>query len=174
MSKTWSCLQGKMTGPCSQLCLVCRQQWAPVGAFRQVDVALLFSPDVLTVCTLVVVVAVVFFFSIIVSQNSLGWKRLLKSLSPSILLALPSLPLNPVPRCHIYRAFKPFQGWWLYHPGQPVPVFDYSFSEEISSNIQPKCPLVQLDAISSHPSLATWKKRLPHPLPQGSQWPPLR
>ncbi|KAK4818705.1 hypothetical protein QYF61_017926, partial [Mycteria americana] len=43
-------------------------------------------------------------------------------------------------------------GWGLHHiPGQPVPMLDNPSSEEIFPNIQPKPPLVQLEAISSHP-----------------------
>ena len=44
------------------------------------------------------------------------------------------------------------QGWGLYYfPGQPVPMLHKSFSEEIFLNIQSKAPLMQLEAISSHP-----------------------
>ena len=44
------------------------------------------------------------------------------------------------------------QGWWLHHlPGQPVPMPDYSLSKEIFPNIQSKPPLMQLEAIASHP-----------------------
>jgi len=48
--------------------------------------------------------------------------------------------------------FEPLQGWGLHHcPGQPGPMSDRSFSKELFSNIQPKPPLMQLEAISSHP-----------------------
>ncbi|KAK4818862.1 hypothetical protein QYF61_020081 [Mycteria americana] len=44
------------------------------------------------------------------------------------------------------------KGWRLNHfPGQPVPVPDNRFSEEIFPNILSKLPLVQLEAISSCP-----------------------
>jgi len=57
-----------------------------------------------------------------------------------------------VPKCHIYTFFEHLHGWGLNHfPGQPVPMPDHSFSKEIFPNIQSKCPLVQLEAISSHP-----------------------
>ena len=48
--------------------------------------------------------------------------------------------------------FEHLQGWWRHHlPGQPGPVSDHSFSKEIFPNIQSKPPLVQLEAIASHP-----------------------
>jgi len=44
--------------------------------------------------------------------------------------------------------FEPLQGWGLHHlPGQPVPVSDHSFSEEVFRNVQSKPPLMQLEAI---------------------------
>ena len=40
------------------------------------------------------------------------------------------------------------QGQWLHHlPGQPIPMPDHSFREEIFPNIQPEPPLAQLQAI---------------------------
>ncbi|KAK4810277.1 hypothetical protein QYF61_015307 [Mycteria americana] len=43
-------------------------------------------------------------------------------------------------------------GWRLHHfPGQPVPMLDNPFSEEIFPNTQSKPLLTQLEAISSHP-----------------------
>jgi len=48
--------------------------------------------------------------------------------------------------------FEHLQGWGLHHcPGQPVPMSDHSFSKEIFHNIQPKPPLMQPEATSSHP-----------------------
>lgn len=53
--------------------------------------------------------------------------------------ALPSPPINPVPRCHIHRSLKHLQGWWLHHhPGHPIPKPDNPSHEEISPNIQSK------------------------------------
>lgn len=50
------------------------------------------------------------------SQNHLGQKRSLTSSSSTINLALPSVSLNHVPKCHTYMPlFKYIQGWWL-HP----------------------------------------------------------
>ncbi|KAK4816070.1 hypothetical protein QYF61_011294, partial [Mycteria americana] len=67
-------------------------------------------------------------------------------------LALPSSPLNHVPKHHIYMYFKNLRGLQLNHfPGQPVPVLDNPFTEEIFPNIQSKPPLAQLEAISSCP-----------------------
>ncbi|KAK4826227.1 hypothetical protein QYF61_006268 [Mycteria americana] len=49
-------------------------------------------------------------------------------------------------------ANKRSNGWQLNHfPGQPVPMLDNPFSEVKFPNIQSKPPLVQLEAISSHP-----------------------
>ncbi|KAK4819038.1 hypothetical protein QYF61_024403 [Mycteria americana] len=46
----------------------------------------------------------------------------------------------------------PILGWRLNHfPGQPVPVLDDPFGEEIFPNTQSKPPLAQLEAISSCP-----------------------
>jgi len=49
-------------------------------------------------------------------------------------------------------SLKRLKGWSLNHfPGQPVPVLDNIFSEEIFPYIQSKPPLAQLEAVSSHP-----------------------
>ncbi|KAK4816266.1 LOW QUALITY PROTEIN: hypothetical protein QYF61_014338 [Mycteria americana] len=86
------------------------------------------------------------------SQNHIGWKRPLRSLSPTINLTLPRPPLHHVPKHLIQTSFKYLQGWRLNHfPGQPGPVLDNPFSGEKFPNIQSKPPLVQLEAISSHP-----------------------
>ena len=51
------------------------------------------------------------------------------------------------------RLFKSLQGQGLNHfPGQPVPMPDHSFSTEIFHSISHKPPLMQLEAIFSHPS----------------------
>ncbi|KAK4823681.1 hypothetical protein QYF61_005652 [Mycteria americana] len=81
-----------------------------------------------------------------------SWKRPLRSLSPTINLTLPRPPLYHVPKHLIQTSFKYLQGWRLNHfPGQPVPMLDNPFSEVKFPNIQSKPPLVQLEAISSHP-----------------------
>ncbi|KAK4807134.1 hypothetical protein QYF61_018475 [Mycteria americana] len=86
------------------------------------------------------------------SQNRIGWKRPLRSSSPTINLTLPRPPLHHVSKHLIQTSFKYLQGWRLNHfPGQPVPMLDNPFSEEIFPNIQSKPPLVQLEAISSRP-----------------------
>jgi len=47
---------------------------------------------------------------------------------------------------------EPLQGWGLHHyPGQPGPMPDHSFREEMFPDIQSKPLLAQLEAISSHP-----------------------
>jgi len=85
------------------------------------------------------------------SQSHWGWKRPLRSSSPTINPSPPRLP-NRVPKCHIHTLFEPLQGWGLPHrPGQPGPVSDRSFSKEIFPNIQSKPPLMQLEAIASRP-----------------------
>ncbi|KAK4821752.1 hypothetical protein QYF61_000813 [Mycteria americana] len=87
------------------------------------------------------------------SQNRIGWKGPLRSSSPTVNLALPRPPLYHVPKHLIQTSFKYLQGWRLNHfPGQPVPMLDNPFSEVKFPHIQSKPPLVQLEAISSHPS----------------------
>ncbi|KAK4827408.1 hypothetical protein QYF61_017838, partial [Mycteria americana] len=86
------------------------------------------------------------------SQNRIGWKRPLRSSSPTINLTLPRPPLHHVPKHLIQTSFKYPQGWRLNHfPEQPVPMLDNTSSEEIFPNIQSKPPLAQLEAISSRP-----------------------
>ncbi|KAK4825514.1 hypothetical protein QYF61_000027, partial [Mycteria americana] len=86
------------------------------------------------------------------SQNHIGWKRPLRSSSPTINLTLPRPPLHHVPKHLIQTPFKYLQGWRLNpFPGQPVPMLDNPFSEEKFPNIQSKPPLAQLEAISSCP-----------------------
>ena len=81
----------------------------------------------------------------------IGWKRPLRSSSPGV-NPTPQYLLNHVLKCHVYMFFKHLQGWGLHHfPGQPVPMPHHSFSGEIFPNIQSKSPLVQLEAIASHP-----------------------
>ncbi|KAK4830766.1 hypothetical protein QYF61_013255 [Mycteria americana] len=93
-----------------------------------------------------------FFHRITESQNRVGWKRPLRSLSPTVNLTLPRPPLHHVPKHLIQTSFKYFQGWRLNHfPGQPLPMLDNPFSEVRFPNIQSKPPLVQLEAISSCP-----------------------
>ena len=76
-------------------------------------------------------------FIIIESQNHrlLGWKRRLRSSSPTIHPTPPCL-LKHIPKCHTYMFFEYLQGWWLNHlPGQPVPMPEHPFSTEIFPNI---------------------------------------
>ncbi|KAK4813411.1 hypothetical protein QYF61_004748, partial [Mycteria americana] len=86
------------------------------------------------------------------SQNHIGWKRPLRSSSPTINLILPKPPLHHVHKHLIQTSFKYLQGWRLNHfPGQPVPMLDNPLGEEKFPNIQSKPPLAQLEAISSYP-----------------------
>ncbi|KAK4824205.1 hypothetical protein QYF61_012119 [Mycteria americana] len=86
------------------------------------------------------------------SQNRIGWKRPLRSSSPTVNLTLPRPPLHHVPEHLIQTSFKYLQGWGLHHfPGQPLPMLDNPFREVKFPNIQSKPPLAQLEAISSRP-----------------------
>jgi len=86
-----------------------------------------------------------------VFHRIIGWKRPLRSSSPTINPTPPCL-INHIPKCHIYTFFKHLQGWGLNHPpGQPVPMPDHSFSKEFFPNTQSKPPLTQLKAIASRP-----------------------
>ncbi|KAK4815820.1 hypothetical protein QYF61_007429, partial [Mycteria americana] len=90
--------------------------------------------------------------SAITWHNHIGWKRPLRSLSPTVNLTLPRPPLHHVLKHLIQTSFKYLQGWRLNHfPGQPVPMLPNPFSEVKFPNIQSKPPLVQLEAISSCP-----------------------
>ena len=85
------------------------------------------------------------------NHRIIGWKRPLRSSSPTVTTTPPCL-LNHVPKRHIYRFFEHLQGWGLHHfPRQPVPMSDHSFRNEIFPIIQPKPPPAQREAISSHP-----------------------
>ncbi|KAK4806900.1 hypothetical protein QYF61_012621 [Mycteria americana] len=86
------------------------------------------------------------------SENCIGWKRPLRSSSPTVNLTLPRPPLHHVHKHLVQTSFKYLQGWRLNHfPGQPVPMLDNPFSEVKFPNIQSKPPLAQLEAISSPP-----------------------
>ena len=85
------------------------------------------------------------------NHRVIGCKRPLRSSSPTT-QPTPLFLLNHVLKCHIYTFFKHLQGWGLHHlPGQPVPMPDCSFSKEIFPDIYSKTPLMQLEAIASHP-----------------------
>ena len=59
--------------------------------------------------------------------------------------------------------FKYLQGWRLIHvSGQPVPMLDDHFSEEIFPNIQSEPPLGQLEVISSCPIACSEEETNPH------------
>ena len=91
-----------------------------------------------------------------------------KDLWDHLVQSLPC-PLNHVPQCHIHTFLEHLQGQWLHHlPGQPIPIHHHSFSEEIFLHIQSELPVVQLEAIHSHPITATQEKR---PAPASLQSP---
>jgi len=84
-------------------------------------------------------------------RNHYGWKRPLRSPSPTVTPTPPCL-LNHVPKCHIHTVFEPLQGWGLPScPGQPGPRPDHSFRKEIFPDLQSEPPLMQLEAIASRP-----------------------
>ncbi|KAK4821922.1 hypothetical protein QYF61_004925 [Mycteria americana] len=109
-------------------------------------------------------------------QNCIGWKRPLRSLSPTVNLTLPRPPLHHVPKHLIQTSFKYLQGWRLNHfPGQPGPMLDNPFSEVKFPNIQSKPPLVQLEAISSRPiTCYLGEETDPHLSTTSFQQPPFR
>ena len=73
-------------------------------------------------CAATVLCYVAFMLTVPVLHWIIGWKRPLRSSSPTIGPTPPCL-LNHIPKCHIYTFFKHLQGWWLNHlPGQPVPI----------------------------------------------------
>ena len=81
------------------------------------------------------------------SQNYSGWKRPVRSASPTI-NPIPPCLLNHVLKCHIHMFFEPLQGWRIHHcPGQPGPMPDHSFSKEIFPNLKSKPPWTQLEAV---------------------------
>lgn len=66
--------------------------------------------------------------------------------------------------------FKYFQGWLNHFFGQPVPMLDKPFWEEVFQNIQPKPPLVQNEVITSCPvTCFPWEETEPH-LPTTFSW----
>ncbi|KAK4818569.1 hypothetical protein QYF61_014705 [Mycteria americana] len=84
----------------------------------------------------------------------MGWKRPLRSSSPTVNLTLPSPPLHHVPKHLIQTSFKYLQGWGLPHfPGQPVPVLENPFIVE-SDEVSPQPPFLQAE-----------QPQLPQPLP---------
>jgi len=68
--------------------------------------------------------------------ESFRLEKTLKIIESNINLTLPSPPPNHVSNRHIYTSFKYLQGWWLNHfRGQPVPMLDSPFREQIFPNI---------------------------------------
>lgn len=78
-----------------------------------------------------------------------GGEALKRPLSPVVPPALPRAPLTHVPKCYIHTAFKSLQGRQC-HPC-PEPGLNSPFHGEIFPNIQSKCPLAQMEAVSSCP-----------------------
>ncbi|KAK4817730.1 hypothetical protein QYF61_026530 [Mycteria americana] len=80
------------------------------------------------------------------SQNRIGWKRPLRSSSPTVNLTLPSPPLYHVPK-HLIQT----DGDSTTSLGSLFQCLITPFSELKFPNSQSKTPLVQLEAISSRP-----------------------
>lgn len=72
------------------------------------------------------------------------WKKPLRSSSPTVNWALPSLLLSHIPKQYTYVSFKYLQ--YGDFPEQPIPVLRNNFSKEFFLNVQPKPPLAQLKA----------------------------
>ena len=105
------------------------------------------------------------------SQKCHDWKRPHDFTQSNCPTYQQYFPLHRVPQYNIWMFLEHLQGWWLHHlPGQPIPVMDHSFGEEILPNIQPEPFLVQLEAVPSCPAAVTWEKR---PTPTSPQ-PPFR
>lgn len=72
--------------------------------------------------------------------------------SPTINLTPPNPSLNHIFDHHIHMSFKYLQGWWSHHfSGQPVPMLDNPYSEEMFPNTKSKPPMDHLEAVSSCP-----------------------
>ncbi|XP_074427801.1 arfaptin-2 isoform X3 [Larus michahellis] len=80
------------------------------------------------------------FYSLVQTQHALG------DAFADLSQKSPELQHRVCPAC------KSLQGWRLHHcPGQPLPMLDNPFREEISPNIHPKPPLAQREAVSACP-----------------------
>lgn len=99
------------------------------------------------------------------SQNQLGWTRLLSSSSPTSDVTLSCQP-DLDTKCHLQSFLEHLRGQWLHHlPALFIPMFNYSFCEEIPSHVQPELPLAKLLAIFSCPvpsCLGEEAELLPH------------
>lgn len=85
------------------------------------------------------------------SRNQLGWKRFLRLWSPAC-GPTPPCQLDHGTKCHIQSFPCHLQERRLHHlPGQPVPMSDHPFYEEILSSVQHRPPLEQLEALSPRP-----------------------
>ncbi|KAK4828611.1 hypothetical protein QYF61_000063 [Mycteria americana] len=84
------------------------------------------------------------------SQDAIGFLGHLGTLLAHIQAAVSQHP--QVLFCQAaFQPLFPKPGWGLNHfPGQPAPMLDNPFGEEVFPKIQSKPPLVQLEAISSH------------------------
>lgn len=66
--------------------------------------------------------------------------------------ALPRQPLNHVPQSHICTSFKHLWAWWPHSfSGQPVPIPNHPFNEEVFPNIQYWPLLAEFEAVCSCP-----------------------
>ena len=100
------------------------------------------------------------------SQNHQGWKRTLRSSSPTVHLS-PIFPTKPRPSVQHVNVFEHIQGRWRSTTSLgstfQVPAPDQPLGEEVFLNVQPESPLMQLEAILSCP-IASYmgEEAIPH------------
>lgn len=88
--------------PCSRLqCLVLRQKMLKRGKALERNISSLLWTPLLHLPAMRALLLVVVYYRVIEARNQLGWKRPLRTLSPTINSAQPSPPPAHVPRCHI-------------------------------------------------------------------------
>ncbi|NWT70744.1 BMAL1 protein, partial [Prunella himalayana] len=64
---------------------------------------------------------------------------------------------------------EPLQRWGLHHlPGQPLPMLDNPSCEAIPADVHPEAPLLQLEAVSSHPIFFFLSFFPPPPFPRAT------
>jgi len=84
------------------------------------------------------------------SQNHEGWKRPLRSWSPTVNPTPPCL-LNDVLKCHIYMFFEYLQGWWLQGKVKGHKFWrHFSLSEQLKWNLGPRLHISILKLFPDH------------------------
>ena len=73
------------------------------------------------------------------------------------------MPTDHSPQCHIPTVLEYLQGWRPHHlPGQLCRRITTLYEKKLFLISNLNLPLVQLEAIISHPITTTWKQRLTH------------